>query len=356
VTLTLTLEEQMKLNEYLSKWRSIFMDTSPLNMEELHYAANLYLKKLGRGPVNQIKVYKSPVSALTATKLHILNQYHQEHTITWKDCQDSGVNNVTKQEFEYYYPLLVMEEETFFKGKEDIHLLDKEDQFRWKVLNKWLKDNNESYVTGYGNHTGPWLGYIEFFKDCMGYKKDLETLEPYLAIARAANWFWVVDNNLFVSERPTEFHLDENDELSNREGPAVAWGDEFSYYSIDGVRVPADIIEEPGSPTLDRINDTHNAEVKRIMVELYTGGMAKYLEDSRAKLIDIDTIPVNSWDTSRVYTRALFDINTDNPILVATDGSTGRVYYLNVDRGVTTCRQAHNSISPISEEFILASS
>lgn len=351
----MTPEQQELLHEYLDKWKDIFLDTSPLDMEKLRSASELYVRKLKRGPVNKLSVYKSPLTACIAAKLYILNQYHEETGITFYDLMDSKVP-VTKKEYNRYYPLLVMSEDTFFQGMEDITQLNEKDKFRWKVLDSWLRNEGVVHaVSGFGNHTGIWLAYLEYFYDHMGYKEELEPFFAHIAMAKASGWVWVVDNNLFVSERPTQIHFNEDNELSNLEGPSVEWGDKLSYYSIEGITVPKYIIENPASITVQAINDTFDVDIKRFMMNLYQGGVSKYLEDSSAKLLDIDTIPINVWGTG-VYTRALYDIGLPNPLLVATDGSTGTVYYLNADEGVTTCSQAHNSISPVDEDNILASS
>jgi hypothetical protein len=83
--------------------------------------------------------------------------------------------------------------------------------------------------------------------------------------------------------------------LHSTDGPAVGFRDGWGVYAIHGVRVPADIIEDNASITVERIEAEQNAEVRRVLIERYKGGRDKdggaaaYLRDSGATIVHEDT-------------------------------------------------------------------
>jgi len=89
-----------------------------------------------------------------------------------------------------------------------------------------------------------------------------------------------------VCERPTAIYRNAQGQLHSLDGAAIYWPDGWGVYSVNGVRVPRDIIETPASITVKRIDDETNAEVRRIMIERY--GMQKYLVDSNAQILSED--------------------------------------------------------------------
>jgi hypothetical protein len=94
-------------------------------------------------------------------------------------------------------------------------------------------------------------------------------------------WEWAL-----VSDRPTLIHRDDRGRLHCESGPAIAYPDGFSVYAVHGVRVPADVIENPSSVTVERIERETNAEVRRVMIERY--GQARYLVDAGAQAVHED--------------------------------------------------------------------
>lgn len=89
-----------------------------------------------------------------------------------------------------------------------------------------------------------------------------------------------------VCERPAQLHRDPMGRLHNIEGLAIAWPDGWGLYSINGVRVPARVVEQPETITIEEIDAEQNAEIRRVMIERY--GSARWLKDSGAKLVQQD--------------------------------------------------------------------
>ena len=67
----------------------------------------------------------------------------------------------------------------------------------------------------------------------------------------------------FLSERQTSISVDREGRLHAEHGPAWAWADGFTIYALDGIRVPAWVVEGPPDP--HRIlNELENAEQRRV--------------------------------------------------------------------------------------------
>lgn len=132
------------------------------------------------------------------------------------------------------------------------------------------------------------------------------------------------------------------------DGPAVIrptpWGlDEVHY--LFGVRRTKAQAEPWDKGCIDAILSTRNIEARRIMIEAY--GIEKFAEDAGAECVDLDV--------TRHDARALMRIGTGDATvqyLVATDGSTGRVYWMPVAADAKTCADAHESICWISDDLL----
>lgn len=87
-----------------------------------------------------------------------------------------------------------------------------------------------------------------------------------------------------VSDRPERLLFDADGRAHAADGPFVRWRDGLSLHAIHGVRVDARIVEQPGTLTLSEIDHETNAEVRRVMIELY--GPRRFLRDGGATVLD----------------------------------------------------------------------
>lgn len=74
-----------------------------------------------------------------------------------------------------------------------------------------------------------------------------------------------------ISERPVEYHLDADDNLSNRAGPAVRWANGYEIYAVGGIPIGIAnqwMIRDPDSITKSRLLEIRNAEIRRIAMEI----------------------------------------------------------------------------------------
>jgi len=148
----------------------------------------------------------------------------------------------------------------------------------------------------YGQHDASWLAFYEFFGDVCG----LEVCGRLrgLNLLSECGWWWPFAGAVILTERPTSIHRDDQNRLHNTDAAAIIYPDGFALHAVHGVRVPADVIENKTSITIERIGKEPNAEIRRVMIEMY--GSDRYLIESGAKVIHRDA-------TGLLYRKELVD-------------------------------------------------
>lgn len=202
----------------------------------------------------------------------------------------------------------------------------------------------------WGAQEGYWIGFYSFcetFPMEKPYDPEMSRrLKLHAQYARAAGWCWAYEGLAIISDRPAEIHMVENPRrpgtlhLHNPEGPAVRYRDGWTVYAVDGVRVPAHVVEHPELLTVEAVLGEQNAEVARVMRQQMGDRFFEQMQ-ARARPIHKDT------DGAGQY-RELVEV--DWPLADSTDNvarwmrvscpSTGRVYYLGVPPRVKTCPEA----------------
>ena len=139
-----------------------------------------------------------------------------------------------------------------------------------------------------GSHWCAWEVFYDFCNEIgVNYTKDQrERLYLWMTQSQHCHWWFPYDGIVLVSERPTTLSVDDRGRLHSTETQAIGYSDGWGIHAVHGVRVDADIIENKASITVERIAKEQNAEVRRVMIELY--GAPKYLLDSGAKIINHD--------------------------------------------------------------------
>ncbi len=166
-------------------------------------------------------------------------------------------------------------------------------------------------------------------------------------------------DSILLLDRPTTLEYQVHNgtyELHCEDGPAVEYSNGHQRYFYQGSEVQPSIIERPETLTVDRIVSTRNAEERRIMRQIY--GEGRYLLDSGAKILDVDSLSVSNVDVceERSVPRMLVRDKSRDKFLVGTDGSTGRVYYMPVPRWVMRCADAHAALAGFDESRIVSQS
>ena len=143
----------------------------------------------------------------------------------------------------------------------------------------------------YGQHDASWLAFYKFFHDECKLIDETKKLEGLWLLAKSAGWTIPHENICWVSERHNILERDDRGRVHNLSGPACAYPDGWAIYAVHGVRVPADIIEDRSTITVARIEAETNAEVRRVMIDLYDP--KRYLADSGA--VVVQELPVDHY-------------------------------------------------------------
>ena len=182
-----------------------------------------------------------------------------------------------------------------FRANCMINLVDEEIEFSEEATTEELIDLCRKHKATksrvgeacYGGHDAAWLGFYEFWDKEVGIE-ECKRLDPQIRAARMGiGWFWAYDTVAVVTPMPLTVSRDDENRLHNLEGPSTSYKDsDFCTYNVHGVRVNKDIVENRHLITVDQIENESNAEVRRVITELY--GRARYLKDSGAELVHKD--------------------------------------------------------------------
>lgn len=242
------------------------------------------------------------------------------------------------------------------ENKEHLESIPKEDIQAYvteKAREKGYKIKNKSQVTSglnYGQFEASWLSYYDVFQD-FGVE-GLEIVNGLKEICKSTGWTWLLENVVITTERPLYINRNDEGELHSETTPAIEYPDGFKLYFWNGVEIPDWVIEKPETITITKIKAERNAEISRIMREIY--GTGRYLVDTKSEVIDTDTIAVDVLSPKGdSITRALIKDDLGEVYMVGTDGSTDRVYFMRVPKDTKTCVEAHNLLSGKSQNKII---
>ena len=88
------------------------------------------------------------------------------------------------------------------------------------------------------------------------------------------------------------------------------------------------------------------------MREVY--GDSRYLTDIGAKIVDMDSVATDALSPgANSIQRALFEDDEGQRFLIGSDGSTSRVYTMQVPETCETCEEAHAALSGLKESDCL---
>ncbi|MFI0448600.1 DUF6745 domain-containing protein [Actinomadura sp. 6N118] len=178
-----------------------------------------------------------------------------------------------------------------------------------------------------GQHDAPWLALFDSLD-------RLDGLSGLAEAARSAGWWWPYERLAIVSERPVELHRDEPGRLHRGDGPALVYADGFALHAWRGMPIPAGFIASLDGLSPARIDAEENAELRRVMLEIF--GYDRYLAETGAR-------PVHKDETGVLWR---IDLPNDEPIAMVEvvnstpepDG-TYRTYYLRVPPATRTARE-----------------
>ena len=154
-------------------------------------------------------------------------------------------------------------------------------------------------------------------------------------MANHCGWILPHENICFASERHCILNRDERGRLHSISDPAIMYPDGWKIYAIHGVRVPEYIVTNPEQITIDKIDSEKNAEIRRIMIDIY--GAKNYIENCGATLIHNDKY-------GKLYKKVVED--DEDIVMVKVINSTSepdgtfKEYYLRVPPNIERAHQA----------------
>lgn len=138
-----------------------------------------------------------------------------------------------------------------------------------------------------GNMSTSTIPYVEAARDVLGLNlPEFEKYEPWRDCAKHGGFRVMHQEFCMVCDFPMQIHKDTENRPHNDSGPSCEWRDGWKLYHIHGVRVPEMVVEHPEKITVEIIDAERNAEVRRVMIDLY--GPSRYLLDAGATIVDRD--------------------------------------------------------------------
>lgn len=242
----LTPAQEALLPVYRDKWIKIGLDTTPCDRPACEAAVKLAYEKADQKPPSRVVWLRSPLAGAIAADM---------------------LANDEMQKFDDF----VADEEQCLRSKA-----------KKGKLNSTLLTRASNQITNacYGSHDANWLAFYDYFKEVVGIE-EINRLDGVFAMS-GCGWWWPFEDIAILTERPTVIKQDSQGRMHCTEGPAIAYSDGFELYAVHGIMLEPDSILKP--LTVKRIDDEQNAEVRRVLLELY--GMSKYLLNSKSKILD----------------------------------------------------------------------
>ena len=154
-----------------------------------------------------------------------------------------------------------------------------------------------------GGQLGPWrdsywLALYSVALTAAGLPAD-PRLDAFAAACREVWGWWPCEGGVVLSDRPTVIARDAQGRLHSTTGPALAYADGYVLHAVHGVRVDADVVEDPSSITVDRILTHDNAEQRRVMIDMR--GWDWFVAAAGLDLVDEADDPANAGERLGLY-------------------------------------------------------
>jgi hypothetical protein len=141
------------------------------------------------------------------------------------------------------------------------------DQVRNQVRAQvWDHVGDQVSRCGYGSHDAAWLAFCEFFGRECGLDAT-SGLEPLSRLASVAGWWWPFAHACIITPRPSAILRNPAHQLHADGRMALAYGDAWGIWALNGVRMPQWIVEPPaGQLDPRKLTTIGNAEIRREFV------------------------------------------------------------------------------------------
>lgn len=130
-----------------------------------------------------------------------------------------------------------------------------------------------------------WAGYAAYY-DYINEVLKVKTMQDHKNLVKSCGYYWCLEGIVFMTEKPLKINLDSLGRLHSFNEKAICYESGWGLYYIHGVKVPEALVLTPNILTKKEIDEERNAEVRRIMLNIY--GAEKYLQESNAEVLDVD--------------------------------------------------------------------
>jgi len=139
-----------------------------------------------------------------------------------------------------------------------------------------------------GNHWSAWSAFLTFFRYVAKLDLDYSKFDAFEYLSEHSGPRIMHEKFCMISDRPELLLVDAQNRPHCDNGPFCRWRDGTGLFSIHGVRVPEFVVTNPENITVKDIAEEKNAEVRRIMIQRYRGGVIAYMNDSCANMVKKD--------------------------------------------------------------------
>lgn len=190
----------------------------------------------------------------------------------------------------------------------------------WDPLRRNVRDAIAGVIRA---ATGDRLGLHWFGQHDVDWVAHLPPSSPWVTLARSCGWWWPRENLCVITERPLVLRTEPVDDrdlrLHSADGPAVAYPDGWAVHAWHGIRVPSWVID---GPTVDRIADESNVEVRRCAIERI--GWGAFIDQAGLRLVSAAADPGNPGSELRLYDLPYDRWGAPTRLLLAVNGSVER--------------------------------
>lgn len=221
-----------------------------------------------------------------------------------------------------------------------------------------VNEFHNTHYYGYGQHENFWIYEFLYYQDVL--KLDFSNINNGIALqgfnifkdlSHSCGWHYILDDCAVICDRPKTIKLNDQFKKHSTSGPAIEFRDGFRIYAYNDYTIPNDkswIIDSPENINVNNINNENNAEIRRIMIDIF--GIEKYLKESGAEYLDMDA-GINCTGSAP---RFLVKDSNGDKWLIGSDGSTKRTYIMPAPQEANTAKEAHNIIAGVDESRIIA--
>ena len=113
------------------------------------------------------------------------------------------------------------------------------------------------------------------------------TVVPWiLTLAEKAGWWYFENRAFYICDLPTTFKVDGSYNVHCATGPAVKWRDGYSFYIVEGRKVPKKIVtmKEEDPKFTDLYFNERNTEIRSVIMKKV--GAARLLQNQKTQVLD----------------------------------------------------------------------